>query len=120
MIVTALDALARTHGTDAVKRAYAEWSKRLKIGRAVERRRPIPRQWLQDAYSKSNGTCVRCGLQLDFSDATGDHKIPLAHGGKHNRHNIACVCKECNSRKGSKTPHRESKASGRTVKEILS
>ncbi len=117
-ITAQLDRMALAHGTDSVKRTSKEWNKRLKIGTAVKRH-PIPKSWLVDAYSKANGCCARCGKRLDFTEATGDHRVALSHGGKHNRHNIDCLCRQCNSRKGSKTPIDESKSSGRTLKEII-
>lgn len=117
-VLDALGNLAATYGTSNLERACSEFFRRDKIGYAA-RRKPIPKQWLEYAYSKQNGHCARCGVAMNFSEATGDHKIPLAHGGKHNRHNIAALHRECNSSKGSKTPMRESKASGRLITEII-
>jgi 5-methylcytosine-specific restriction endonuclease McrA len=113
-----LDRMALAHGTDSVKRTSKEWNKRLKIGTAVKRQ-PIPRTWKEDAYARQNGKCARCPEPLDFAGCAGDHKIPLAHGGKHNRHNICVMHPACNSSKGSKDAIAESKASGRTLREIL-
>ena len=119
-ITDQLDRMALAHGTDSVKRGSREYLKRLKIGTAVKRL-PIPRTWKEDAYARYNGRCARCNNRVDFGQCSFDHKIPLAHGGKHTRHNIAPMCKdlECNSKKGSKDLIAESKASGRTFKEIL-
>lgn len=34
-----------------------------------------------------------------------DHKIPLARGGTHDPSNVRCLCRQCNTRKGSKLDH---------------
>ena len=73
------------------------------------KRKPIPRKWVLDAWEKQGGICTRCGQTISHSDMSGDHKVPLALGGKHNRWNISCLHKKCNSAKNANDFVRESK-----------
>ena len=84
-----------------------------------EKRKPIQRKWTMDAYAKQGGKCARCGQYVEVADATGDHTIPLAKGGRHNRHNIQMMHRSCNSAKGANDLVTESKKTGRIIREIL-
>jgi 5-methylcytosine-specific restriction endonuclease McrA len=111
---------AEERGTDVVKREVKEWLRRLKIGYAPKDRQGIPREWVIEAWERQGRTCARCGRKLSRRRAVGDHKIALAHGGKHVPENIAALEQApCNSSKGSRTLIDESKASGRLMTEIL-
>ena len=47
--------------------------------------------------------CGACGHPGDPGNPlTGDHLVPLAHGGRNERANIVVLCRACNSRKGAK------------------
>jgi 5-methylcytosine-specific restriction endonuclease McrA len=46
-----------------------------------------------------NGKCLYCTKPLDDSYHI-DHKIPLVHGGSHQRTNLALSCPTCNLQKG--------------------
>jgi 5-methylcytosine-specific restriction endonuclease McrA len=83
------------------------------------KRQAIPRQWLLAAYGRQKGKCARCGNDVPFDEATGDHRTPLIEGGKHERLNIQMMDRACNSTKGARLPMAESKATGRTVLEQL-
>lgn len=48
--------------------------------------------------------CPYCEATLDHTNATLDHLIPVARGGKHSITNAAVACDDCNTRKGAKTP----------------
>jgi 5-methylcytosine-specific restriction endonuclease McrA len=117
-LLNELGRLSATYGTFELERAVKEFFKQDRLGTKV-RRKPIPKSWLQDAYAKQSSRCARCNVAMEFSEVTGDHKIPLSQGGKHNRHNIAALHGSCNSSKSNKLPMAESKASGRLVTEIL-
>lgn len=44
--------------------------------------------------------CAYCGSD---ENVTVDHVIPLARGGRHERHNLVPACMKCNCSKGTKT-----------------
>lgn len=44
--------------------------------------------------------CKFCGATEELSL---DHKIPICRGGSFEKENLQCLCKSCNSKKGSKT-----------------
>lgn len=45
------------------------------------------------------GICYYCGEKFDADELTMDHKIPLSRGGKSEKINLVCCCKECNNKK---------------------
>lgn len=45
----------------------------------------------------------RNGHDEDPLQFTLDHMTPLSRGGRWNRANLACCCRECNNRKGDMT-----------------
>lgn len=53
---------------------------------------------------RDNGICQYCRVKLDKRNFTFDHVIPVSQGGKTNWRNIVSCCKECNQRKGNRTP----------------
>ncbi len=57
----------------------------------------------QNVYLRDGHTCAYCGNKFGLSHLTLDHLVPIALGGKTNWNNIVTACKNCNSRKGSKT-----------------
>jgi 5-methylcytosine-specific restriction endonuclease McrA len=73
------------------------------------KRKPIPRKWVDEAYVKQDGNCPRCNLPMLRRDTVGDHKLPLALGGAHNRWNIQAMHSKCNASKGANDMVRESK-----------
>lgn len=58
-------------------------------------------QWWKQELGK--GLCYHCGQKFKNSELTMDHLIPIARGGKSNKNNCVPCCKDCNSKKGSKT-----------------
>jgi 5-methylcytosine-specific restriction endonuclease McrA len=66
------------------------------------------------ALRKRHGDhCVYCRIELNFvraknrvftkRDATIEHRLPLARGGKHVWENVVLACRTCNMSKGAKT-----------------
>lgn len=48
--------------------------------------------------------CQYCGIRVTRSEATIDHVIPQAQGGKNGWENTVTSCFPCNNDKGDKTP----------------
>ena len=46
-------------------------------------------------------TCQYCGSTLEL---TIDHVMPRSRGGRHAWDNVVTACRECNQKKGNKTP----------------
>lgn len=88
-------------------------------GELPTQRKPVPKRWLMKAFMRQGGRCARCGRAMTVDNCTADHRIPLNRGGQHKSSNIDAFCKEnqCNSKKGSKNPMQEAKASGRLITE---
>ncbi len=59
-------------------------------------------QWWRAQIAK--GLCHHCGGHFPKEALTMDHLIPIARGGKSSKGNCVVSCKECNSKKGHRTP----------------
>jgi 5-methylcytosine-specific restriction endonuclease McrA len=57
----------------------------------------------RNLFRRDNCTCQYCGKQLKSEDATIDHVIPRALGGKTTWLNCVIACLKCNSKKDDKT-----------------
>jgi hypothetical protein len=60
-------------------------------------------------YIRDNFTCLWCGADLRFVEASGislDHLEPKVNGGTNNAENLITACHACNSRRQD-TPWRE-------------
>lgn len=58
----------------------------------------------ENVYTRDKGQCQYCRKKLTRSDATYDHVVPRAQGGKTRWENIVIACIECNQKKGNRTP----------------
>ena len=56
----------------------------------------------KNIHIRDNNKCVYCGSK---NDLTIDHVIPISKGGKTSFENCVAACKDCNNKKGSRTPH---------------
>lgn len=67
-------------------------------------RRPRPRVKLtrREIFLRDHHTCQYCGKATH--DLTIDHVTPKSRGGTHTWENLVSACKECNHRKGGRTP----------------
>jgi len=54
-------------------------------------------QWWRNQIAA--GRCHYCGGTFRPSELTMDHVIPVARGGKSDRHNVVPCCKACNNAK---------------------
>lgn len=58
----------------------------------------------KNVFHRDDNTCQYCGTEFPKKDLTVDHIIPRSRGGKNSFTNIVAACRDCNSRKGNKTP----------------
>lgn len=60
----------------------------------------------RNVFVRDNYTCQYCGKQFSkhTKALTIDHVIPKVRGGKSTWENCVASCKECNTRKGKRTP----------------
>jgi 5-methylcytosine-specific restriction endonuclease McrA len=58
----------------------------------------------QNVYARDGGRCQYCVTKVARFEATYDHVVPRAHGGKTTWENIVIACVPCNQRKGGRTP----------------
>lgn len=67
-------------------------------------KRPMPQVKLsrREIFRRDNYTCQYCGL--NSSDLTLDHVLPRHRGGGHSWENLVSACRQCNHRKGGRTP----------------
>lgn len=112
-----LDSLAERLGMKIVRDDCKKFLLRKTLADGGTPRKPIRREWTMLAYVKQGGKCARCRREIGPSEATGDHLISLAQGGRHNKRNVRMLCRECNSSKGANDLVKESKLTGQTIRE---
>lgn len=49
-------------------------------------------------------TCVYCNYPIVFGNDTIDHRTPIVRGGTNRRNNLTIACRNCNSKKHTRTP----------------
>lgn len=116
--------LERVFGAAKVRRACKDYLLRKTYAdeKQVEKRRPIPWQWVKDTIARQEFKCKRCGqdfTQLDRQHIHGDHRVPLARGGKHNKKNVDALHATCNQKKGANDFVQESKLTGNLITQQL-
>jgi 5-methylcytosine-specific restriction endonuclease McrA len=74
--------------------------KRIKRNRYTSKK-PIG---LLELYQRDGGICAKCGLPVDYSQATRDHHIPKSRGGSNKRSNLNLMCATCNRLKANTIP----------------
>lgn len=79
--------------------ASAEHQKREKA-KARELRQS---QWWKQQLGK--GLCYHCEGHFPADQLTMDHLTPISRGGTSTKGNCVPSCKECNNKKGYKTPY---------------
>jgi 5-methylcytosine-specific restriction endonuclease McrA len=88
----------------------AEWHARRDDLNRVRRAAGIPqsnvtrRRLRRRLFDAAGGICAICGEAMTFADASIDHIVPLARGGKHERANLQVAHRVCNSVKGVSMP----------------
>lgn len=75
--------------------------KLVKMVRAIYKRK-VP--WSKtNVFIRDGYTCQYCGKE-GLKNPELEHIIPRSQGGKNTFENCVCSCKECNRKKGSRTP----------------
>ena len=64
-----------------------------------ERRRTVPFHFRNSILKKQKFLCFYCKKVLRNKDATIDHKIPVARGGRTYLKNLVVACEVCNTTK---------------------
>ena len=58
----------------------------------------------ENVYTRDHGKCQYCSSKVTRAEATYDHVMPRAQGGKTDWNNIVICCVPCNQKKGGRTP----------------
>ena len=58
----------------------------------------------QNIFARDRWTCQYCGQSHTVGNLTVDHVLPRSQGGITCWENVTTACKDCNARKGNKTP----------------
>lgn len=58
----------------------------------------------ENVYTRDKGRCQYCSCKVARPEATYDHVLPRAQGGKTEWENIVIACMGCNQKKGNRTP----------------
>ncbi|WP_163996064.1 HNH endonuclease [Pyxidicoccus caerfyrddinensis] len=58
----------------------------------------------ENVYLRDNCRCQYCGSKVSRPEATYDHVLPRAQGGKTCWENVVIACVPCNQKKGNRTP----------------
>lgn len=56
---------------------------------------------LDDLIERYGTACYLCGKELERSQMTRDHVVPLTRGGSHTLENVRIACMSCDARKGN-------------------
>ncbi len=54
--------------------------------------------------ARDRDTCQYCGVQPGRANLTVDHVVPRSQGGQTVWENVVTACRECNHKKGGRTP----------------
>jgi 5-methylcytosine-specific restriction endonuclease McrA len=80
----------------------------IRFFRLFKRRKPPVRFSRENVFARDSGKCQYCRRPVNRAEATYDHIIPRAHGGRTCWENIVIACVPCNQRKGGRTPEQAS------------
>ncbi|MHC8441741.1 MAG: HNH endonuclease [Candidatus Eutrophobiaceae bacterium] len=67
-------------------------------------RRGIPPLTNQELFLRDSHLCMYCGGEFLNTELTRDHVMPVSKGGRDRWSNVVSACKQCNTRKGARTP----------------
>ena len=72
--------------------------------RALRGRKRAVKFSRENVYTRDNGRCQYCSQRVPRHEATYDHVVPRAQGGRTQWENIVIACVSCNQAKGGRTP----------------
>src|SRR5262249_42318996 len=73
--------------------------------RAVRARKQMPKFSRENVYARDHGRCQYCAKKIARPEATYDHVVPRARGGKTTWANVVICCVPCNQKKGARLAH---------------
>ena len=68
--------------------------------------RSIPPLTNRELFLRDAHLCLYCGHEFQEYELTRDHVIPLSRGGRDRWSNVVAACRQCNTRKGNRSPER--------------
>ena len=71
-------------------------------------RRPVVRLTRKNVMLRDGHLCQYCASRLPTRDLNIDHVLPRSRGGPDSWENLVTACRECNLRKGRRTPEEAS------------
>ena len=119
-LLVALEALEARYGSSAFRAALEKIGRRRLNGRERERRKKFPWSKYRKLYVLQKGICPLCDEVMPFlkGKIEIDHRDPNRKDFN-NDHNLQLTHIMCNRTKSSKSLYRQSKATGKTIKEML-
>ena len=72
--------------------------------RAIRSKKKAVKFSRENVYARDKGRCQYCATPVPRHEATYDHVLPRAAGGKTEWSNIVICCYDCNQKKASRTP----------------
>ena len=95
------------HGDDS-NLIYSGGGDTFIIPKVIRLKHNVKRKHLRDykvsrvgVFSRDNYTCQYCGDNLNVSECTIDHVVPISKGGRTTWHNVVTACYPCNNSKGN-------------------
>ena len=73
-------------------------------------KRNIPPLTNRELFLRDAHMCMYCGAQHDERELTRDHVVPMSRGGRDRWSNVVTACRNCNTRKGNRSPEEASMA----------
>ena len=70
--------------------------------RVVRTHKKLPKFSRENVYARDGGRCQYCAKKIARMEATYDHVVPRARGGKTTWENVVICCVPCNQRKGAR------------------
>jgi hypothetical protein len=64
----------------------------------------IPRLSNPKLFARDRRVCAYCGDRFRTSALSREHVVPVSRGGRNVWTNVVTACRDCNSRKGDRTP----------------